>query len=258
MGENKGGSGPLVVHELKDGLATVTLASPPHNILTMAMLDEVRAAVEASGDAKVLLIRAEGKNFSAGADVGEHLADKVRDMLAAFHGALKAIAAYPGVTVAAVDGAALGGGCELVAVCDVVLASDRAALGQPESLLGVIPPVAAVVWPRILGYRKALELIISGERIPADKALELGLVNHVFPAADFQSEVEKYVGGLMTKSGAMMAHAKRSCLAGQSGPFERAVDEVESIYLDSLMKSHDAEEGLKAFLEKRKPEWQDK
>jgi cyclohexa-1,5-dienecarbonyl-CoA hydratase len=226
--------------------------------MTIAMMKEFHRAVEQSIGAKVLLIRAEGKAFCAGADVGEHLGDVVKEMLDTFHGIFGLLERFEGPTIAAVHGAALGGGCELAAFCDVVLASDRAKFGQPESKLGVIPPVAAVLWPRVMGYRKALQLIVSGDTFSAEDAHALGLVNEVYPADTFDTEVARFVEGLSEKSIVMMSHAKRACLAGQQGTFADSLRNVESIYLDSLMKSHDADEGLRAFLEKRQPEWKDR
>jgi len=236
----------------------VELDHPPLNILTIAMMKELKGAIEKASDAKVLVIGGKGKAFSAGADVGEHLGDVVKDMLSTFHGVFDLLAGFRGLTVAAVGGAALGGGCELAAFCDVVLASDRAKFGQPESRLGVIPPVAAVLWPRIMGYKKALELIVSGEIFSAEEAKELGLVNHVYEAGVFEVQVHRFITGLSENSIVMMSHAKRACLAGQRGSFADSLKEIESIYLDSLMKSRDAEEGLRAFMEKRKPVWEDR
>ena len=248
---------PLVRHEQHDGLAVITLANPPLNILTIRAMRDLQAAVEASRDAKVLLLRAEGRMFSVGADIEEHFAEVAREMLSTFHRVFDLLGDLPGVSVAAVDGDALGGGCELAVFCDFVLASDHAGFGQPESKLGVLPPVASALWPRIMGYKGALELIISGERLTARRALELGLVSHVYPADTFEAEVDRFVRGLVSKSRVMVAHAKRACLIGGEGNFRDALTRIEKLYLDSLIKSHDAKEGLKAFLEKREPKWKD-
>lgn len=248
----------LVIKSEEKGLVTLSLNNPPLNILNIRMMRSLSEAIESSLEAKIVLIRAEGKVFSAGADVGEHMGDTAKEMINAFHGVFRALYRLRGVSVAAVDGPALGGGCELAAFCDIVLASDRASFGQPESLVGVFPPVAAVLWPRLMGEKKALELIVSGDKFDASEAEKLGLVNKVFPAGSFEEDVKHFLTAIKTKSLAVVDHAKRALRRGAGWDFMEALDKVESIYLDSLMKTHDAEEGLRAFIEKRKPNWQDR
>lgn len=132
-----------------DGVATLTLCREPLNVLNIAMMKEMNQALDTLSPAglKVLLIQAEGKAFSAGVDVGEHLGDQVHDMIEVFHGIFRRMEKLGVVTVASVQGAALGGGCELAAYCDLVVASAKAKFGQPEILVGVFPPVAALVFP---------------------------------------------------------------------------------------------------------------
>jgi cyclohexa-1,5-dienecarbonyl-CoA hydratase len=247
----------LIIETFEGGVATLTLDNPPLNILNIAMLDQLTAAVERNLGAKIIMIEAKGKAFSAGADVGEHVGELARRMLASFHGVFRALARHRGLSVAVVDGPALGGGCELAAFCDVVLAGDKASFGQPESLVGVLPPVAAVLWPRLMGPRKAKELLITGEKISAEEAVHLGLVNKVFPSDRLEEEVQRFLTPFKTKSLVVIEHVKRAVRIGARGDFLDALDEVETLYLDSLMKTHDAEEGLRAFLEKRRPEWRD-
>ena len=126
-----------------------------------------------------------GKAVSAGVDVGNHVADKVADMLDLFHGIFRKLASTDALTIAAVNGAALGGGCELACFCDIVLASEKAKFGQPEVQVGVFPPVAASILPLQIGLRKAIELNALGQTINAGEALRIGLASHVYPVDVF-------------------------------------------------------------------------
>jgi len=243
------------------GRFDIILNSPPVNILTIAMMEEIAAAL---GDAardhslKALVFRSEGKHFSAGADVSEHTADKVERMIEAFGGMFRALAAVSAVTIAAVDGSALGGGCELATFCDIVLASDRAKFGQPEIQLGVFPPVAAAVFPRLIGRNKAIELLITGKIITASEALEMGLVNHLWPVAEFAVKLSEFVSSIGSLSAASIAVTKKAIVQGLDQPLPGALRLADEIYLRELMATQDAHEGLRAFLEKRKPVWKDK
>jgi cyclohexa-1,5-dienecarbonyl-CoA hydratase len=243
------------------GRTDVVLANPPLNILNIAMMQEIAAALdEAAKDSglKALVFRAEGKHFSAGADVSEHTADKVKEMIAAFGGMFRSLMNVPAVTIAAVDGSALGGGCELATFCDIVLASDRAKFGQPEIQLGVFPPVAAVTFPRLIGRNRALELLTTGKVIPAQEAERIGLINHVYPAEEFAGKVDEFVASLTALSASSLALTKKAVDKTMELPFKDALIESDLMYLGELMQTHDANEGLASFLEKRKPTWEDK
>jgi cyclohexa-1,5-dienecarbonyl-CoA hydratase len=246
--------------EVAGGLATLTLAREPLNVLNIAMMKEINQALDSlSGqDFKVLLIKAEGKAFSAGVDVGEHLGDQVNEMIEVFHGMFRRMDALGVVTVASVQGAALGGGCEVMAYCDLVVASEKAKIGQPEIQVGVFPPVAALVFPRQMGYKKALELIVTGDTIGAAEAQSLGLVNQVVPPEELAEATDKLVGKLLGLSGLVLKLTKKAVVGGLLDDTDQGLQVIEKVYLDELMQTHDAEEGLKAFLDKRKPEWQEK
>jgi cyclohexa-1,5-dienecarbonyl-CoA hydratase len=235
----------------------ITLADPPLNILDIAMLDELRAALgRVRDDRHCLIIDAQGeKAFSAGASVQDHLGDRVAVMLRVFHDCFRALHRLNLTTVALVRGAALGGGCELAMACDFVLASDRARFGQPEINLGVFPPVAAYQLSRQLAPRRGLELLLTGEPIDAATAERLGLVNAVFPAAEFDASCEEWLQRLYRQSASSLRIAKRAFRLAQSDDFEERLANVERLYLSELMKTPDATEGLNAFLEKRKPVW---
>ncbi len=246
--------------EVEGGLATLTLCREPLNVLNIAMMKEMNQALDSlkGQGVKLLLLKAEGKAFSAGVDVGEHLGDMVHEMIEVFHGIFRRMDALGVPTVASVQGAALGGGCELVAYCDMVVASEKAKLGQPEIQVGVFPPVAALVFPRQLGYKKALELILTGDTIDARQALEIGLVNRVVPPEELESATQELVGKLLRLSGLVMRLTKKAVVEGLLDDKAEGLKRIERIYLDEMMSTHDAEEGLKAFLEKRKPVWQEK
>jgi cyclohexa-1,5-dienecarbonyl-CoA hydratase len=242
---------------VEDGVATLTLCREPLNVLNIAMMTEINQALDSLEPAglKVLLIQAEGKAFSAGVDVGEHLGDQVKQMIEVFHGIFRRMDKLGVISVASVQGAALGGGCELAAYCDLVVASQKAKFGQPEILVGVFPPVAALVFPRQMGDKKALELIVTGDIIGADEAKASGRVNQVVPPEELGAATEALVKKLTNLSGLVLRLTKKAVVQGLTDDRDQALGIIEKVYLDELMVTADAEEGLKAFLEKRKPAW---
>ena len=246
--------------EFKDGVATLTLNRAPVNVLNIEMMEEINTYLEGlkkERSLKLLVIQAIGKAFSAGVDVGEHLGDLVYKMIEVFHKMFRLMDALKVVSIAAVNGSALGGGCELALYCDMVIATEKAKFGQPEIQVGVFPPIAALIFPRMIGRKKAMELILSGETISAQEALNLGLVNKIVPEASLTQEVEAFIGKLTKLSGIVLKLTKEATLAGLNDDIDKGLKVIEKIYLDRLMKTHDAIEGLKAFLEKRKPAWQE-
>jgi cyclohexa-1,5-dienecarbonyl-CoA hydratase len=252
-----------IVFDRQGGVARLVLNKPPYNVLDIAMMQEInRALEELNGDpsAKVLVFEAaEGsKAFSAGVDVSEHTADKVDEMIEVFHRIFRLLDALDVPTVAVVGGAALGGGCELALFCDMIIASERASFGQPEIQVGVLPPIAVVALPGIIGPKKAMELVLTGERIRADEAERLGLVNKVVPPEELQAATDELVGKLSGLSAAVLRLTKRAVKIGSVGRFDEGLAAVEELYLGSLMATEDAQEGLAAFMEKRAPVWKDK
>ena len=236
----------------------ITLSDPPLHILDITMLEELREALGRVGnDRHALIIDATGeKAFSAGASVQDHLGDRIAAMLSAFHDCFRILARLDLVTVALVRGAALGGGCELALACDFVLASDRARFGQPEINLGVFPPVAAYQLSRQTAPRKGLELLLTGDPVDAATAERLGLANAVFPAAEFEARADEWLQRLYRQSASSVRFTKKAFRLAQAADFEDRLARVERLYLEELMQTSDANEGLNAFIEKRKPEWQ--
>jgi cyclohexa-1,5-dienecarbonyl-CoA hydratase len=247
--------------QIHDQVGRITLNHPPLNILDIPMLGELRdalATVQSASEAKVLVIAHEGKAFSAGVSIQDHTPDKAADMLEKFHGLIRLLNSLAIPSVALVDGMALGGGCELAVVCDMVLASDRASFGQPEIKVGVFPPVAAVLFPALVGRNRALELLLTGETIDSAEAKRLGLINVVFPAASFGEMTDEFLHKLTTLSGSALRLTKRAVEGGLHKSFSEGILAAEQLYLGELMQTEDAREGLNAFLEKRKPIWKNK
>jgi cyclohexa-1,5-dienecarbonyl-CoA hydratase len=246
--------------ELKDGVAYLTLNRAPLNVFNIEMMEEINAYFEGlmkEKSLKLIIIQSMGKAFSAGVDVGEHLGDLVYKMIEVFHKMFRLMDGLKVPSIAVVNGAALGGGCELALYCDMVIATERAKFGQPEIQVGVFPPIAALIFPRTIGRKKAMELILSGETISAQEALGLGLVNKVVPEASLAQEVNGFIEKFTKLSGIVLKLAKEATLAGLNDDMDQGLKAIEKIYLDRLMKTNDAIEGLKAFLEKRKPTWKD-
>jgi cyclohexa-1,5-dienecarbonyl-CoA hydratase len=243
---------------INEGVAEITMDRPPLNILHNPMMEEFNRALETTlPDERLaaVLIRGAGKAFSAGVDVADHAADRVAEMIHLFHGIFRELAATDALTIAAVQGAALGGGCELACFCDIVLASERARFGQPEVQLGVFPPVAACVLPGQLGPRKAVELTALGTTIDAAEAHRIGLASQVFPADEFDARVESYLAGIRKLSRPVVRMSKRATMMAVREPILAKLAETERLYLGELMNLSDAHEGIAAFLAKRTPDW---
>lgn len=250
-----------IVYETKDCVARITLNQPPLNVIDIPMIEEMHNAlsrVDSTSDVKVLVFDHQGKAFSAGVSIQDHSADKVGEMLAKFHAMFRLLNSLAVPSVALVDGMALGGGCELAVFCDMVVASDRATFGQPEIKVGVFPPVAAVLFPRLIGRNRALELVLTGETIDATQAKAIGLINKVFPAESFREKAEEFIGKLTSLSGPVLRLTKCALDKALYACVTEGIAEVEKLYLNELMQTEDAHEGLNAFLEKRKPVWKDK
>lgn len=246
--------------EFKDGVATLTLNRAPLNVFNIEMMEEINTYLEGlkkEKSLKLLVVQAMGKVFSAGVDVGEHLGDLVYKMIEVFHKMFRLMDALKVPSIAVVNGSALGGGCELALYCDMVIATEKAKFGQPEIQVGVFPPIAALIFPRIIGRKKAMELILSGDTINAQEALALGLINKVVPEGSLTEEANGFIEKFKKLSGIVLKLAKEATLAGLNDDMDQGLKAIEKIYLDRLMKTNDAIEGLKAFLEKRKPAWKD-
>jgi cyclohexa-1,5-dienecarbonyl-CoA hydratase len=250
-----------ILFEEKEGVATLTLNRPPVNVLNIEMMEEINRILkelQSHTDVKVVVIKGEGKAFSAGVDVKDHTADKVHEMITVFHGMFRLLNSLEQPTLAVVHGATLGGGCELATFCDMVIASEEATFGQPEITVGVLPPVAAVIFPHLIQRNRALELVLTGDIVSAQEAERIGLINKVFPKEHFQENVQDFITKLSSLSAPVLRLTKKAVDVGLYASVDDALSNVESIYLDELMSLEDAHEGLNAFLEKRKPVWKNR
>jgi len=244
--------------EIASGLARITLDRPPVNVLTTAMMRDLAAGlrrVAADEAVRVIRLDAAGRTFSAGVDVGEHLGDLLPSMMEALRDLFVAFESVPQPIVAVVQGAALGGGLEVVLGCDLVVASEKATFGQPEIKLGVFAPPATVLLPRRIGLGAATGLLLSGESVSAAEARRLGLANEVLAAEGFDAAARAWIEKLLALSGAALRRAKQAIRESSAMPVGEAQVRVHDIYMNDLMATEDAHEGLRSFVEKRAAVW---
>ena len=237
-----------------DGIGRITVNHPPLNILTRTVLGGLREAVAslaANQDLRVLVLAAEGKHFSVGADVGEHLPPDFREMIPEFLDTVAAIEAFPVPVIAAVTGRCLGGGFELIQVADLVIAGEGASFGQPEIVLGVFPPAACVILPERCAHGNAAEMLFTGDPVSATEAHRIGLVQRVVPDDRIEQETITLAERIARHSAAALRLTKRALRRKRGTEFEA----IGALYVDELMATEDALEGLKAFQEKRTPVW---
>lgn len=246
-----------------DRVARITFNRPPLNIFNIAMMDEISDALSACGNNRELVAivfqaAKDSRAFSAGVAIEEHVEETIYRMLDSFHAIFRALEQLAKPAIAVVDGSALGGGCELVAACDIVIASNRARFGQPEIKLGVFPPVASILLPTVIGDKRARELILTGELLDAKEAALLRLANHVVPPDALEAKTTEILAKLRDVSASSLEYTKRSIDLGRGRSLEDALKESEDLYLNELMKTADANEGIKAFMEKRKAVWRNR
>ncbi len=251
-----------ILFEIKDSVATLTLNRPPFNVLNIETIKEINEAIERvkkERGLKALVFAAAGnKAFSSGVDVRDHTPDKMDEMIEVFHRIFRLLSTLDVPTVAVVNGMALGGGCEVAAFCDMVIASDKATFGQPEVKVGVYPSMAVAWFHRIMGAKKAYELLLTGDTISAAEAERIGLVNQVVPHEELDEALARFLERLTDKSSAVLKWAKTAIRHGLDVDFERGLQNSEIIYINGLMGTEDAKEGLSAFMEKRKPLWKER
>ncbi|HUH13686.1 MAG TPA: enoyl-CoA hydratase/isomerase family protein [Longimicrobiales bacterium] len=240
-----------------DGVvARIVLARPPLNVIHLEMARELSRALvglRERRELRALVLSAEGRAFSAGVSIEDHLPGRAGDMIPAFHDIFRNLRALEVATIAAVQGAALGGGCELACFADFVIASEGATFGVPEVKLASFPPVAAVHFPHRIGAARTLQLVLSGDILSAREAERIGLVDRVVTAEALAEVVDDLAGKLREKSTPALRLARRAVL--RVGRFEEDLAAAEKLFLGELMKTADATEGLQAFLAKRAPAW---
>jgi cyclohexa-1,5-dienecarbonyl-CoA hydratase len=251
----------FVKFRLKDGVARITLNRPEHNLLNEAMLREMADGIVFAGehpDVKLIVIDSACKVFSGGVDIGEYTSLRVYQMLDAFHAVFAGMLDVGTPVVCVVNGPAIGGGAELAAFGDMVIATPKARFAQPEITIGVFPPLAATILPFLVGPKRALEIILTGEAITAERAHELGLVTRLVPEVKLESTVNEIVERITAHSGPVLAMAKKAILGGMGLSLRDGLKQSMNIFLNELYRLDDAQEGLRAIVEKRKPQWKNR
>ena len=243
---------------IEDGIGRIVLDQPPLNILSQQLLGDLRrdlAALESETTLRVLIVSAEGKHFSAGADVGEHMPPAFEQMIPEFIETVAMLDSFPLPVVVAVQGRCLGGGFELAQAADMIIAGEGAMFGQPEIMLGVLPPAACAVLPDLCAPGRAAEIVFTGEALNAFDAHQAGLVLRVVADDRLETEALDLANKIARHSAAALKVTKRALRVGLKESRASAFAAVDKIYVDELMQTKDAVEGLQAFLDKRKPTW---
>ena len=245
---------------VEDRVARIVLNNPPLNMLSTDMLGAISDAVNAAARHESLcaIVFEPGpkcRAFSAGLSMDDLRAEVAYQMLEAFHQIFKNLDFHSKPTIAVVPEAALGAGCELAAFCDIVIASEKARFGLPEIKIGVFPPLACVYFPRMVGYKKAHEMVLTGTLLSAREAQDAGLVTYVVPDDQLQARTNEVLDRLRGLSAAVLETARRALVEAAGLPVDEGLARVEDLYLNQLMNLKDPGEGLVAFLEKRAPHW---
>jgi cyclohexa-1,5-dienecarbonyl-CoA hydratase len=245
--------------EKKARVTCITLEHPPVNVLGIELLrelDQELSACAADSTSDVVVLGGAGtRAFSAGMDIRDHTREKAPEMLEVVHRITRKLLALPQVTIAAVRGVCFGGGCELASCCDFIVASEDSSFATPEIHVGCYPPVALARFPTLIGYHRAAEMILTGRHYSASEALDLGLINRVFAEDQFDNGLTSLLDELLSKSGAVMRIALKGLRELSLRDFSGALSRSEEIYCRELLETEDVDEGVRAFLEKRKPSW---
>ena len=245
--------------EPQDSVFSITLNNPPLNIMDLVMIEELRAALrkaEASPAVQVIVFRGSGpRGFSAGVSVQDHTPDRVGTVLPRFDDLFRLLAGTDKITLAAVHGFCLGGGFELAAMCDLVVAAETAQFAQPEIKLGQFAPVGVILLPYLMGYRKAAELLFTGSTIDARQAEAFGLVNRVVPEEQLSDAVQELLSRITAQSQAILRLTKSFLRRARGLDFEALLKESENFFFEEVVRTEDSKEGIYAFLEKRPPRW---
>jgi cyclohexa-1,5-dienecarbonyl-CoA hydratase len=251
---------PLKVSMERDGkLLRLTLACPKANIVDASMIAALRAALDehlSEPHLRAVLLSSEGPHFSFGASVEEHLPDSCAQMLQSLHALVLQLVESPVPVLVAVRGQCLGGGLEVAAAGHLLFAAPGAMLGQPEIKLAVFAPAASCLLPERIGQARAEDLLFSGRSITAEEALRIGLINVVAEDPD-QAALDYFDQHLAQVSASTLRFAVRAVRSDAMQRIRAKIEFVEKMYLEELMATHDAVEGLTAFVAKRAAVWQD-
>ncbi len=246
---------------IEGAAARMTLNRPEHNLLNEAMLKELAdgmSFLSEKEEVKLVVMDSACKVFCGGIDLGEYTSQRVFQMLDAFHGVFTAMMDVAKPVLCVVNGPAIGGGAELAAFGDLVVATPKARFAQPEISIGIFPPLATTVLPLLVGPKKALELVLTGEPVTAEQAFELGFVNRLVPEAKLAQTVNDLIARISSHSGPVLAMAKRAILGGTGMSLQDGMKNSMNIFLNELYRLDDAQEGVRAIIEKRKPQWKNR
>jgi cyclohexa-1,5-dienecarbonyl-CoA hydratase len=245
--------------EKKARVTCITIEHPPVNVLGIELLrelDQELSACAADSTTDVVVLEGAGtRAFSAGMDIRDHTREKAPEMLEVVHRVIRKLLALPQVTIAAVRGVCFGGGCELASCCDFIVASEDSSFATPEIHVGCYPPVALARFSTLIGYHRAAEMILTGRRYSAREALDLGLITRVFAEDQFDKGLTLLIDELLSKSGAVIRIAVKGLRELSLRDFSGALSRSEEIYCRELLRTEDVDEGVRAFLEKRTPNW---
>ena len=251
----------FVQFRICDGAARMTLNRPDHNLLNESMLREMADGIAFAGDqndVKLIILDSACKVFCGGIDVGEYTSQRVFQMLDAFHSVFTGILETSKPVLCVVNGPAIGGGAELAAFGDLVIATPRARFAQPEITIGVFPPLASTILPFLVGPKVALELVLLGEPVTAERALELGMINRLVPEAQLEATVNELVARVTGHSAPVLTMAKKAILGGMGLSLRDGLKNSMDIFLNELYRLEDSQEGVRALVEKRKPNWKNR
>ncbi len=251
-----------VIYEKKENVAWITLNRPDvlnaqNNQLrpdVMAALDEARL----DDDVYIIVLTGAGRAFSAGADISEFLKMHPVDCVKDFHGVRRfyeVMRQIPKPIIAMVNGYALGGGCEAIMACDIVIASEKAKFGQPEVKIGIIPGGSGTqMLPRLIGEKRAKELIMTGDFITAQEAFQMGMINKVVPAEKLLEATQEMVAKLKAQSPVTLKFCKMAVNKSLEMSLSEGIRAEQDIFA-LCFATEDQKEGARAFLEKRKPNY---
>ena len=244
--------------------AHLTLCRPKQNVMNVQMLQEMAGVIDSllnRKEVRLLILdsapECEGY-FSMGVGAEGYASPMVFQMMDAFHNVFRAMNEASTPVLAVVDGVASGAGAELAAFCDLVIATEHAQFRQPEIRLGRFPPLGAVIYPRVIGPRRAMEFLLTGDPINAQQALMMGLVNQVVPRTALKETVGALAKRICNQSGPVLKLLKQVIFQGTWRPLNEALKNAQDIYLNQLFELEDSQEGLRALLERRKPVWKNK
>jgi cyclohexa-1,5-dienecarbonyl-CoA hydratase len=244
--------------EVRAPLARITFTHPPLNVFDFQMMDallEALKTLEQRREISTVILTGGERGFSAGVDVAVHTPDQIETMFQKFHGLILALSRFPKITIAEVHGVCLGGGAELAMLCDMCFTTEKAKWGFPEITLGCYPPVACAALAALVGQKRAADLIFTGRTFSGQDAADWGLANEAHPENELQEVIEGTLDHLFKLSPAALAHAKKAFYAWDSIHLDKGLARAEKIYIEELMQTEDAKEGIQAWLEKRQPEW---